>query len=35
MDRTELIATIHLGIRFAVLCLMVFGGVAATLLPVH
>ena len=32
MDRTELIATIHLGFRFAVLCLMAFGGIA-TLIP--
>ena len=34
MDRNELMATLHLGFRFAVLCLMAFGGLA-TLIPVY
>jgi hypothetical protein len=29
MDRTELMATLHLGFRLAVLCLMAFGGLVA------
>jgi len=34
MDRSELIETISLGFRVAVLCLMAFGGIA-TLIPVQ
>ena len=34
MDRSELLTTIHLGFRLAVLCLMAFGGLVA-LIPVH
>lgn len=34
MDRTELMATLHLGFRFVVLCLMAFGGLV-TLIPVY
>jgi hypothetical protein len=34
MDRIELVQRIHLGLRLAVLCFLMFGGLIAALVPV-